>query len=177
MTAPPAAGALLRDARRRAGLTQTALAERAGVTQSVVSVYESGRRQPSLPVLVNLIAATGHTLDLTLSPAGATGTPSRRPLSGPIGRRLRRNRRAVRAVAAAHGIDRVGVFGSVARGADTPDSDVDLLVELPDGTGLFALGRLRRELEELLGARVDLVPASGLKADVRPLVEADLVVL
>jgi uncharacterized protein len=80
-------------------------------------------------------------------------------------------------VAAAHGIDRVGVFGSVARGVDGPDSDVDLLVELPPGASLFALGRLRRELEELLGAHADLVPDSGLKADVRPQVEADLVVL
>jgi uncharacterized protein len=177
MPVATSAGELLRDARRRAGLTQTALAERAGVTQSVVSVYESGRRQPSFPVLVDLIGATGHTLDLSLTPTADGGAVSRRPLSGPIGRRLRRHRREVRALAAAHGVHRVGVFGSVARGAEGPDSDVDLLVEMPAGASLFALGRLRRELEELLGATVDLVPDSGLKADVRPLVEADLVLL
>jgi hypothetical protein len=74
-------------------------------------------------------------------------------------------------------VDRVSVFGSVARGDEGPDSDVDLLVELPADAGLCALGRLRRELEELLGTRVDLVPGSGLKADVRLLVQTDLVEL
>jgi transcriptional regulator with XRE-family HTH domain len=56
------AGALLRRARRLAGLTQAELAARAGVTQSVVSAYESGHRQPALPTLAALIEATGHEL-------------------------------------------------------------------------------------------------------------------
>src|SRR4051812_34384906 len=112
------AGELLRDARSRAALTQTALAARAGVSQSVVSVYESGRRQSSLPVLADLISATGYTLDLSLSPPAPTGPPSGRRLSGPIGRRLRRPRREVRGLAVAHGMGQVGVFGSVARGVE-----------------------------------------------------------
>lgn len=40
--------------------TQTELAERAGVAQSVISAYEAGRRQPSLPTLARLIEAAGH---------------------------------------------------------------------------------------------------------------------
>jgi predicted nucleotidyltransferase len=43
--------------------------------------------------------------------------------------------------------------------------------------GLFTLGRLRRDLEDLLGARVDVVPEAGLKAEARPAIEADLVAL
>jgi predicted nucleotidyltransferase len=43
--------------------------------------------------------------------------------------------------------------------------------------GLFTLGRLRHDLEQLLHARVDLVPADGLKPEVRADVESDLVTL
>ncbi len=59
------------------------------------------------------------------------------------------------------------VFGSVARGEDTDSSDVDLLVDLEGGVGLVALAGLRRELTELLGVDVDVVPAGTLKAGVR----------
>ena len=57
----------------------------------------------------------------------------------------------------------VRVFGSVARGQDRSDSDVDLLVDLSPGVSLFTLARLQRELEQLLSARVDLIPDDGLK--------------
>lgn len=97
--------------------------------------------------------------------------------AGPLGRRVQRHRRTIKAVAAAHGADNVRVFGSVARGADHPDSDIDLLFDIPAGTGLFTLGRLRRDLEELLHASVDVVPADGLKPEVRALMETDLIPL
>jgi hypothetical protein len=165
---------LLREARERGALTQAQLAERAGVTQSVVSAYESGRRQPSLPVLLKLLQASGHTLDAMLVPTPGDSVPA---LAEPIGRRLRHHRHRVRAIAASHGVHRVRVFGSVARGTDGPDSDVDLLIDLPEGMGLFGLGRLRQELEDLLGADVDLVPEAGLKPEVRRHVEVDLMEL
>lgn len=168
------AGALLKDARHRAGLTQAQLGQRAGLTQSVVSAYESGQRQPSLPALLHLLRASGHLLDASLV---ATDSAPTAPLSGPLGRRLRRHRRRVKAIAAAHGVHHVRVFGSTARGTERIGSDVDLLVDLPAGTGLFALGRLRRELEDLLDVPVDLVPDDGLKPEVRSSVEADLVPL
>jgi predicted nucleotidyltransferase len=81
------------------------------------------------------------------------------------------------AAAANHGVRISGVFGSVARGEDRPDSDIDLLVMLPPHMGLFELGRLTEELQQLLGARVDLVPAADLKPGVRANVLADLVSL
>lgn len=167
------AASLLRQARTASGLSQSELARKAGVTQSVISVYEAGRRQPSVPTLAALIAATGYELDLSL------GRPRRgmQRLTGPVGRRLRGRRSEVVAVAARHGVQVLGVFGSVARGEDRPDSDIDLLVQLPAGMGLFALASVQNELEELLGAEVDLIPEAGLKAGVRPSVEADLVPL
>ncbi|HSV37760.1 MAG TPA: helix-turn-helix transcriptional regulator, partial [Nocardioidaceae bacterium] len=57
-------GTLLRDARTRAGLTQSELAQRAGTTQSVISAYESDRRQPALTTLEGLVAATGLELEV-----------------------------------------------------------------------------------------------------------------
>jgi hypothetical protein len=168
------AGTLVRDARRRAGMTQAQLAHHAGITQSVVSAYESNRREPSLPVLLRLIAATGHVLEGTLVAVGQ-GTVA--TLSGPLGRRVIRHRAQIQAIAASYGAGHVRVFGSVARGTEHRDSDVDLLMDLPDDMGLFTLGRLRRDLEDLLGSRVDVVPDAGLKAEARPEIEADLVAL
>jgi len=69
------------------------------------------------------------------------------------------------------------VFGSVARGEDQPDSDVDLLADLPSGMGLLGLGRLQAELEAILDGPVDLVPATNLKPGVCPRVEGELVAL
>ena len=167
------AGALLRQARKQAGLSQVELAARAGVTQSVISAYESGHRQPSIPALVALVDAAGY--DLAMSLRRQPGRMGR--LSGPVGRRVRRHRRDLIAVAAAHGITNLRVFGSVARGEDRPDSDVDLLADLPQGMGLLGLGRVQAELEAILGAKVDLVPASDLKPAVRARVQPDLVAL
>jgi predicted nucleotidyltransferase len=173
MSDTPSAGSLLRTARDRAGLSQAELAARAGVTQSVISVYESGHRQPALSTLAALVEATGSRLDIRVPRSAARLSG----LTGPVGRRLRRNRVAVLRAAAAHGVTISGVFGSVARGEDRADSDVDLLVTLPPGVGLFELGRLGAELEQLLGARVDLVPAADLKPGVRRNVFAELVAL
>jgi hypothetical protein len=160
---------VLRDARRRAGISQVELGRRAGVTQSVVSAYESGGRQPSLPTLERLVEAAGFELAITL----------RQPRSGAplgaarLGRRLARSRRRVHDIAAAYGLSNVRVFGSVARGEDGPDSDVDLLVDVAPGVGLLRLARCTRDLEKLLDARVDLVPASDLKPGVASAVLAD----
>lgn len=151
------AGSILRGARRQAGLSQVELARRAGVTQSVVSAYESGARQPSVPTLERLVAATGFELDIHLR---------RRPSGMPLAAAVRRHRRQIRQIAAAHGLGNVRVFGSVARGEEMADSDVDLLVDVAPGVGLIELGRCQSELEALLGARVDLVPAADLKPGV-----------
>jgi len=167
------AGDLLRRARSGAGLSQVELANRAGVTQSVISAYESGHRQPSLPTLAALVEAADYELvaEVRPRPHGLS------KLSGPIGRRLRRRRQDVISAAAAHGVSGLRVFGSVARGEDRADSDVDLLVDLPEHMSLFGLARLQAELESIVGARVDLVPSRDLKPDVRPYAEGDLVEL
>jgi hypothetical protein len=167
------AGALLRRARAGAGLSQAELAARAGVTQSVISAYESGHRQPALPTLAALIDAAGYDLTIDARPQ-----PRRlSKLSGPIGQRVRRRRKALTAAAAAHGVTNLRVFGSVARGQDRPDSDLDLLADLPPDMGMFGLGRVQADLEAIIGSKVDLVPAGDLKPGVRARASRDLVPL
>lgn len=153
---------LLRTARTGAGLSQNELARRAGVAQSVISAYERGHRKPSLETLLRLVAATGGTLRVDVATGRRSGLPD-----SPLGRRLRRRRRRVLDIAARYGVTNVRVFGSVARGEDGPDSDVDLLADLPPGITLVRLARLREELSAALGARVDVGSADGLKERVR----------
>lgn len=116
------------------------LARAAGTSQARISSYESGHVQPS--------ASTRARLDAALEPRPSV--------------RLGRNRQALIDLAAAHGLTNVRVFGSVARAADQPDSDVDLLVTAAPGTGLFALSNFALAAEELLGCPVDVVTDGGL---------------
>lgn len=168
------AGSLLRQARTGAGMSQVELAAEAGVAQSVISAYESGHRQPALPTLAALVEAAGYELVIGVR----SDQPQRlNGLSGPVGRRVRRRRRELVAAAAAHGVRNLRVFGSVARGEDRPESDVDLLADVPPGMGLLGLGRLEAELEAIAGAQVNLVPAGTLKPGVAERVERDLVAL
>lgn len=165
---------MIREARRRARLSQTDLARRAGVAQSVISAYESDRREPGLRTLAKLIEATGHQLCFELIPAprDRLGLPDTR-----LGRRLRRHRRALIEIAARRGARNVRVFGSVARGEDTNTSDIDLLVDLDDGVGVVSLAGLNRELTELFGVDVDVVPAATLKPAIRRDVLAEAIAL
>jgi uncharacterized protein len=65
-------------------------------------------------------------------------------------------------IAQKFGIIRLYVFGSVARGDTTPQSDVDFLVEMQDGASLFGVAGFSYESEHLLGVPVDVVPLSTL---------------
>ncbi len=65
------------------------------------------------------------------------------------------------------------VFGSVVRGTDRDDSDLDLLVDALPGATLFDLGGLQAELEELLGVSVDLVTPGDLSPKFRQRVLAE----
>ena len=166
------AGSLVRSARQRAGLSQVELGRRAGVTQSVISAYESGTRQPSLPTLERLIRATGSEFDVRVLYSSLARQPE-----GSHAGRLRNRRSEILAVLATYGLANPRLFGSVARGEGTPGSDIDLLVDVPAGVGLFALARCQADLEALLGVPVDLVPAADLKPGVAAQVVDEAVAL
>ncbi|HXK59956.1 MAG TPA: helix-turn-helix transcriptional regulator [Acidobacteriota bacterium] len=65
------AGRLLREARKRAGLTQRELARRAGTAQSVIARIERNQSSPTWQTLLNLIAIVGFELDCRLVPRPA----------------------------------------------------------------------------------------------------------
>src|SRR3954447_18601393 len=79
----------------------------------------------------------------------------------------------VREVLARFGMSNPRIFGSVARGEDTDNSDLDLLVEAPPGTSLYDLARVETELERLLGCKVEVMTKGFLASDIAESAEAD----
>lgn len=75
--------------------------------------------------------------------------------------RLEAHRAEVLAVAGSHGARNVRVFGSVARGDDSPSSDIDLLVDMEPGRSLLDLAALHADLNALLGVKVDVLTEKG----------------
>lgn len=93
---------------------------------------------------------------------------------------LRERREQLWAAARCHGVARLWVFGSVARGEARPDSDVDFAVELlPDARPRWALGGLYADLQDAVdGRRIDLVELhEGTRSDLRAEIERDAVEL
>lgn len=73
-----------------------------------------------------------------------------------IDRILAEKRGDILRIAAKHGVSRIRVFGSAARGESRPESDLNLLVEATGPTTPWFSGGLVEELEEFLGRRVDI---------------------
>lgn len=66
-----------------------------------------------------------------------------------------------------HGARKIRLFGSVARGEERPDSDLDFLVDMEDGRSLLDLGGLQMDLQDLLGRKVDVVTEKGIRPRLR----------
>ena len=81
---------------------------------------------------------------------------------------LKTRREEILAIAARNGAVNVRVFGSVARGDNRPESDIDFLVNLEVGRSLLDLARLLRELSALLNCPVDVVTEAGLRPRIKP---------
>jgi uncharacterized protein len=79
--------------------------------------------------------------------------------------------------AALHGARNVRVFGSLARGEARADSDIDLLVDMEGGRSLIDLVGLGQDLEDLLGARVDVLSAAGVSPYLRERITSEAVAL
>ena len=75
---------------------------------------------------------------------------------------LQEKRDDVVALIAKHGARNPRIFGSVARGESTPESDIDLLVKMEEGRSLFDLTALTLDLHDLLGVKVDVVSEDGI---------------
>jgi uncharacterized protein len=134
----------------------------------VVSAYESSMREPSFEMLRKLVGAAGFELELELRPA---------PIRSPLRVTVDQNRASLRRALHRLGATNIRLFGSVARGDDGPESDVDLLVDVNASVGMFALGKMRSEAEGILGSSVDIVPSNSLKPNLAERVLAEAVLL
>ena len=119
----------IKEMREAAGMTQQQLADATGIAQPNLAAYENGRRPVTARVRQRITDATAQ-----------------RPAD-----RVARHRERVLELVAEAGGKGVHVFGSVARGADTLASDVDLVADFAPGTNLIQVAALRRQLTELLG--------------------------
>lgn len=164
---------VIRRARKDAGFTQAGLAARAGTSQPAVSRYESGASSPSVDTLDRLLAVMGARASLS-----AESSPRHLDVRSVRLTKLRAHRQQVRRIAQRHGASNVRVFGSVARGEDGSESDIDLLVDLDvRRRGLLPLAAIADELSALLEERVDVVAADALAPHVAPSVTAEAVAL
>lgn len=80
---------------------------------------------------------------------------------------IAQRREEIERIGKRYGIHSIRLFGSVARGSDDEKSDVDFLVSTDQGTSLLSLGGFQVEMERLLGIKVDVVTADGLRPQIR----------
>ena len=86
---------------------------------------------------------------------------------------IQARREIILQIARRHGVGQVRVFGSVARGEATENSDLDLLIDVTGPTTPWFPGGLVTELEALLGCRVDVVETNALRKELRDRVLRD----
>ena len=111
--------------RRTAGITQSELAQRAGIAQTTISPYERGSHAPSLRSLRVLVAGAGLRLEVALHDVASEWPLPTTMLGSLISQKLGEPLEA----AVALGAKNVRVFGCAIRGEDGPRSDVDLSAE------------------------------------------------
>jgi len=128
-----------RQRRIRLGLTQADVAGRCGVPQPNISAIENGRMRPS--------PATVERLDRALRRRPSEALAEHRAELIALGKRL--------------GLTELRVFGSVLRGEDTVDSDLDLVGTLAPGLSYFDLAEFEIAAEQLLGVAVEVVPSGS----------------
>ena len=80
---------------------------------------------------------------------------------------LKDKRDAIIHLAARYGVERMRIFGSLARGQATPESDIDFLVAFRRGKTLLDLIGFKQDLENLLGQKVDVVSEGGVSPHLR----------
>lgn len=91
-------------------------------------------------------------------------------------KQLHQQRTIIAEIARQYGARRIRVFGSVARGMDLPESDIDFLVDFPEGYDLFTQRLpLTEALSDLLGRTIEVVPEHELNRHIRQQVLSEAV--
>lgn len=111
---------------------------------------------------------------IAIQAAGCAGLPKPARMSSmKPSEALAAHRDKLLAIAAGHGASNLRVFGSVAKGVDREGSDIDLLVDVRQGTSLFDLVGLQQDLEDALGLKVDLLTEPELHPMIRDRILAE----
>ena len=74
-------------------------------------------------------------------------------------------KKTVAEIAPQYNLKKVTLFGSRANGTATENSDIDLLVDFPEGSSLITLISLKYDLEDLFGVSVDVISRGGITKD------------
>jgi predicted nucleotidyltransferase len=72
---------------------------------------------------------------------------------------------------------KIGLFGSYARGEETEQSDIDILVEFKKQITLFDLGEMKYDLTELLNRQVDIVTERAINKRIKDYIYKDLKII
>ena len=75
-------------------------------------------------------------------------------------------KKTVAEIAPQYNLKKVTLFGSRANGTAREDSDIDLIVDFPDGTSLITHISLKYDLEDLFGVPVDVISRGGIKGSI-----------
>jgi hypothetical protein len=175
-------GAELVAARIAQGLSQRELAERLGVHQQQIARWEKDRYGR---VSLSRVSRVADALGVGAQPLMAAeptatygpGVLERPALATPVrdlGEVVARIRAHAPELHERFGVTRIDVFGSFARGEQTPESDVDLIVEVEEPTLETVFGSEER-LTEILGRKADTGSFETLRPRVQPYVERERV--
>ena len=74
-------------------------------------------------------------------------------------------------------IKRAYLFGSYARGEANQESDIDIIIELDEGTGLIKFAGIQLDLEDLFSAKVDLISSTGISKFIKPYIDQDKILI
>ena len=145
----------------REGVSRAELARRMHTSRSTVGrVLDPDDESVTLSTLSRAAAALGREPAVSLAPERPSVL-------------LDRHRIELRKIAQEHGLENVVVFGSVARGQDTPDSDLDIVADIPEGLDLFAVAVVEEAMSAAIGRKVDLGERKCLKPHVRERVDRE----
>ena len=76
---------------------------------------------------------------------------------------IKKKKQQLYQIAAKHGISRIYVFGSAARGESKPVSDIDFLIEMDENVSALGVGAFQYEVQQLLGIKIDVIPTFALQ--------------
>jgi len=84
-----------------------------------------------------------------------------------ISNNIKSKREEILDIARKYGATNLRVFGSMARGEESPKSDLDIIVEMEKGSSLLDIISIKQDIEELLGRKVDVVTEASISPYIR----------